>query len=315
MAHQLLRLTETIYNTPHLITSEAFKVALDYLTERNSTSFMLPRKKTGKLVPGVAPDGSLDPDPEAAEDEDTVAGNDKDYDSNDNNSSKIMPSFGMLSVEGSLTYKPLMTECGQVGVSYKDLSESVEDMIEAGVTTIAMCIDSGGGQADGCFETASDIRQMCDDADVKLIGYVDTMACSAAYALAVVCDQLILNPSATVGSIGCVVALMDTSKAMEMAGLKQIFVTSGDNKVPFAADGSFKQEFLEQIQKDVDNLNSQFEQHVSSYSELSIADIRKMQAQVYNAKDAVAMGLATNIMTNKQFAAYAADIHKGAPYA
>ena len=71
------------------------------------------------------------------------------------------------------------------------------------------------------------------------------MACSVYYALIAQCDEVIANPDAIVGSIGCCVALTDVSKAMEMEGVKRIFITSGSNKVPFRrwyiqAQSSFK---------------------------------------------------------------------------
>lgn len=289
MAHNLYRLSETVWNKPHLITPEAFQVVLSYLSHRNSSSF---------LMPPMEPDSDLaEEDGEDEKDDNTVAG------------------IGVLNISGSLTYKPVMTMCGEVGTSYQSLAGQVEEMIEGGCTTIVMNVSSGGGEAGHCFETAQDIRDMCTASGVTLVAYADTLACSAAYALSVVADELIVNPSASVGSIGCVVALLDTSKAMEMAGLKQIFISSGDSKVPFADDGSFKQEFLDEIQEDVDELNSQFAAHVSAHTGLDSDAIKALQAKVYGAQEAVDMGLATSVMTNKQFAAYVADLHEKGGYA
>jgi ClpP class serine protease len=99
---------------------------------------------------------------------------------------------------------------------------------------------------------------------------------------------------------------------MEKAGYKRIFVTSGENKVPFDEDGSFKKEFLEEIQEEVDKLNLEFSQHVSNYTGLSIDAIMGFEAKCFNADDALERGLVNKLMTNKQFAAYVADLHKGA---
>jgi hypothetical protein len=43
---------------------------------------------------------------------------------------------GVLYVDGSLTYKPVMTLCGEAGTSYQSLVAQVEEMAEAGVKTI-----------------------------------------------------------------------------------------------------------------------------------------------------------------------------------
>jgi ClpP class serine protease len=275
--HSLHRLYSALHNTPHLITPESFNVVLDYFELRNSEGF--------KLM--AISDVEERPVGEAVGD------------------------IGVLRVDGSLTYKPVMTMCGAAGCSYASLVNQVEEMADAGVKTIVMEVTSGGGEASHVFEAADDIRAICDEAGIKLIGYADTMAASAAYALIAVCDEVIANPSACLGSIGCVVALLDTSKAMEQAGLKRIFVTSGESKVPFAADGSFKQEFLDEIQADVNRLNADFAAHVSKYTGVPTDTIMGFQAKVFDANEAVQLGLANKVMSTKQFAQYVASLHQG----
>lgn len=279
MKHGLPRLRAKVLNTPHLITADAFSVILDYLDARNQADFV-----------------RLDWDNEgpAAEAENFY-----------------QDGFGVLRVDGSLTYRPVMTACGEVGTSYSQLVSQVEEMASAGVRTIVMEVTSGGGEASHCFQSAEEIRNICDDKNIRLIGYADTSACSAAYALISVCDEVIANPDAGLGSIGCVIALTDTSKAYEQAGLKRIFITSGANKVPFAEDGSFKKEFLEELQDDVNRLNNQFAEHVSRYTGLDTEFIKGLEAGVFDAAKAVELGLATAVMTNKEFATYVAAIHKG----
>jgi len=279
MNHSLFRLTSRIYNVPHLITEDAFSVILDYLTHRNSDAFQMSYDEPAPHV--------------------------------ENEEKPYADGLGVLRVDGSLTYKPVMTMCGEVGTSYTSLVNQVEEMAEAGVRTIVMEVTSGGGQATHVFEAANDIRAICDQHNIKLVGYADTMACSAAYALICICDEVIANPSADIGSIGCVVALMDASKAYEQAGLKRIFITSGSNKVPFTDDGSFKKEFLEDVQEEVNRLNDEFAAFVSKHTGLDVDTIKGFEAGSFSAVEAVEKGLANKIMTNKQFASYVARLHKG----
>lgn len=273
-SHNLIRLTTSIYNTPHLLTPDSLNFVLDFLDERNS----------GKLL--FSP--TADYTPRKAE-----------------HANKI----GVLDVHGALTYKPVMTMCGEAGTSYQSLENQVQEMLDEGVSTIVMNIASGGGQAAHVFETANNIRSMVDDAGAKLIAYADETCASAAYALAVIADEVIANPSASVGSIGALVALMDTSKAMEKAGLKRIYITSGKSKVPFDEDGSFKAEFIEELQRDIDRLNVEFASHVSEYSGLSTETIMGFEAKVFNAQEALEKGLVNAVMTNKEFTAYVANKH------
>lgn len=278
MAHELYRLSKSVWNQPHLITPEAFSVVLDYLDSRNSRDFKM------DYIDGTDPEDSQEP----------IYAN----------------GLGVLRVDGTLTYKPVMTLCGEVGTSYQSLVDQVEDMAEAGVKTIVMEVTSGGGEASHALQACEDIRAICDENDITLIGYADTIAASAAYALICVCDQVIANPSASLGSIGALVALLDTSKAMENAGLKRIFITSGESKVPFAEDGSFKKSFLADIQSAVDSINIEFAAHVSKYTGLDVKTITGFEAKVFDATTAVEKGLANAVMTNKQFAAYVSQIQK-----
>lgn len=280
MPHSLFRLTQRLYNTPHLITPMAFNIVLDYLEHRNLMG-----------ADQIKTDVDFDP---AGQPEETYA-----------------DGLGVLRVDGSLTYKPVMTLCGEVGTSYQSLVAEVQEMADAGVRTMVMEVTSGGGEASHVFEAANEIRAILDQYNIRSIGYADTLAASAAYALICICDEVIANPSADVGSIGCVVALMDMSKAYEQAGLKRIFITSGESKVPFAEDGSFKQEFLDDIQEGVDKLNTEFAAHVSQYTGLSVESIMGFQAKCFDADVAMSKGLVNQLMTTKELAAYVAKLHKG----
>lgn len=282
MKNGLLRLRAKLHNVPHLITAESFSVILDYIEARSSLGFEK-----------IEWEDNSDPYDRSVEDKPYADG------------------LGVLRVDGSLTYKPVMTMCGEAGTSYQSLTHQVEEMAAAGVRTIVMEVSSPGGEASHCFQTAAEIRNICDEHNINLIGYADTLACSGGYALICICDEVIANPDAELGSIGCVIALTDTSKAYEKAGVKRIFITSGANKVPFDADGSFKKEFLEELQVDVNKINDQFAQHVSTYTGLSVEKIKSYEAGVYSGSDAVERGLANKLMTNKEFASYVAAIHKG----
>lgn len=273
--HSLTRLLSKVYNTPHLITPQAFNVILDYFDKRNAADF----------EPITVEASTVSTRPAAKKE-----------------------TLGYLSVDGSLTYRPVMTLCGEAGTSYQSLVEQTQELADAGVKRIVMEINSGGGEASHVFQAANDIRTICDDNEIELIGYADTLACSAAYALGCVCDQLIANPSADIGSIGCVVALLDTSKAMEKAGFKRIFITSGENKVPFDADGSFKESFLEDIQADVDRLNDEFAAHVSKHTGIDVDTIKGLEAKVFHAEAAKERGLVNAVMTNKEFGQFLAQL-------
>ena len=277
--NSVLRLTERIYSAPQLITREAFSVIEEYLENRNE---------------GVLLYEEFEADGKEAE---------PFYDKK----SKI----GVLNITGTLSAKPIVTMCGEVGTSYSKLMEQSTEMIDSGVKTIIMNVSSGGGQALNCFNAASEFRAMCDANDVKVYGFNESLAASAAYAWLAVCDEVYAHPDAETGSIGVLVSLMDQSKAMDNMGLKRVFVTAGGEKIPFAEDGSFKKEFLEDLQYKVDVMYENFVSHISQHMGLSSEAVKATQAKTFLSKDALALGLINGVKTEREFQDYVVSKHKG----
>jgi ClpP class serine protease len=212
-------------------------------------------------------------------------------------------------IDGTLTAKPTMFSmlCG--GTSYEELSHMADEIAQdVSITHVVLMISSGGGEAYSCFSTASYIKKTLKNSGKKLITYVDGMMASAAYALGCISDEIIMNPDASVGSIGVVVSLMDNSKELEMEGLKPVWVYAGDSKIPYAEDGSFKQEFLDDLQKSVNFTYDNFTKHVSEMRGIEVEDIIKTQAKLFKTSDAITLGLADKQMTIFEFADYLASI-------
>lgn len=275
MAHELFRVLDSVFNVPHLVTTSALRPIVEYLQSR---SF-------GDVVPQAASVNKREPEQFA--------------------------DIGEINIEGVITYKPIQGLCGPSGVSYKGILEQAEMLIDSGVKTLIMTHDSPGGAAMHCFSTANDLRALCDENGVRLISYIDTQSASASLALGIVADEVIIHPSASTGSVGCVVALADRSKAYEMAGIKPIYIASTEGKTPFQSDGSFSQDFLDGVQEDVTRLGLEFAQHVHKYSGIPLDDILAMDAKMFHAQAALDVGLVNKIMDHKQFTAYIAELHKG----
>lgn len=284
MTRKLLRLTEELYSQPHLISQDAFKAISIYLTKRNEE--------------GVTVTEELASDSSSKERRDPILDQ---YDP--------ITQVGILYIHGALTYKPVYGLCGATGVSYESLLRDTVKLADLGAKTIIMDCASGGGEGYGAFECAKDLRSICDEANIKLIAYNDGCIASACYALACVADEIITNPSASTGSIGVLIALYNDSKYLEKEGYTRTFVTAGKSKIPFAEDGSFKEDFLADLQYKVDAMYQEFCEHVSqNMVKLSVEDVKKTEAKMFLAKDALKLGLVDKIMTRAEFAKYMADM-------
>lgn len=278
MAHEIYRLKSKLVNTPHLIDSSAFEAIMDYVNKRCEGGVDIDKRAE---VEDEAPTRYL-------YNEDTAT--------------------GVLYVEGPLTYKPVTImgfDCG--GTSYEGLKADFEAMVEQGVKTVAMMIDSPGGEAYAMMDTANYIRNLADANGVDIIAYVDGLSASAGYGLTAIADQIITSKDSELGSIGVLLRLMNDSKKLEKEGIERTFITAGKEKIPFTEEGGFRKEFLEDLQHKVDVLYEEFTGHVAKYRNMSVEAVRDTQAKTFLAQEAVELGLADKVMTLEEFYEYLAE--------
>ena len=210
---------------------------------------------------------------------------------------------GTLNVSGSLMYRKgsMGADCREL-TSYEGLKQQTQSMIDEGVESIVMMVDSGGGMAYGMFAAADYIKKITREAGVKTTAYVDGVSYSAAYGLSVLADEIVVNPQASVGSVGVVVALYNDSKMLEKAGVTRQFVFAGENKIPFDnATGEFTDKFLEELQKSVNKTYTSFTRHISSNRDISEQAVIDTQASVFDAEEALDLGLVDKIMSLEDF--------------
>ena len=287
MSHTLHRLAAKYMNTPLLISSKGAVETFSYLEARNEGSMYTSiLEKTEKLF------GTADK-PEMLTRERTKKTTDVAYADSE---------FAFIPITGPLTYQTTGMEAFCGGQSYQNIQLLAEDAIaNPAVSTIIMDIDSGGGEAYSVFEVASLIKAKANAAGKRLVAYVDGTSASAAYALATAADEIIINPMAEVGSIGVVVKMQNVNEAKKKAGIEDTFVFAGDSKIPFKADGSFREDFISGVQAKVDALYEGFVSHVASLRGISEEVVRGTQAKTFDANTAVELGLADKIMTREEF--------------
>ncbi|MGI3049960.1 S49 family peptidase [Vibrio alginolyticus] len=212
---------------------------------------------------------------------------------------------GVLDVSGVLTAKPTPFQALCGGTNYSDLITNMQKLADSGKKKVVLNISSGGGEAFNCFYCAKQLRKIADTNGIKLTAWIDGESCSAAYALASSAHNIIADPeSYSIGSVGVVIKLQNDSKALEQQGISRSFVYVGSKKIPYAADGSFKQEFLDDLQESVNTTYQKFVEHVANYRPLSKQQIIDTQAAVYSADKALSLKLVDKLLTQEEFLTY-----------
>lgn len=277
MAHNLFRLREKVVNTPQLMHLHSFENIIEYLDSRC--------EENAEVKPT-----SMDME-------------------NQRFSYNEDKKVAVLNVQGPLTYRPVTVmgfDCG--GASYQQLKEDFSFLVKSGAKTVALMVDSPGGEAHGLFDSARYIKKIAKENDVKIIAFIDGLSASAGYGLTSIADKVIASSNSEIGSIGVVVRLINDSKALEKEGFKRTFITAGASKVPFTADGEFREGFLEDIQSKVNAMYEEFTGFVAENRGISVDAVRSTEAKTFLTKEAISLGLADDVMSLEDFYSYLADI-------
>lgn len=277
MAHSLVRIKRDMVNKPHLIEQESFASIMDYVNGRIAAS-------------------NFEVDPKVKAEVDNGPG-------------RYVPDTktGVMHVQGPLTYRTTGWEALCGGTSYEMLKSQMEYFVSKGAKTVAMLVDSGGGEAHGMMDSANYIRKLADENDIKIVGFVDGMAASAGYGMLTIADEIVMTADSQVGSIGVLIQLMNNSEQLKMNGIERTFITAGKDKVPFAEDGSFTDEFKQRLQEQVDTLYEGFTGHVAKHRSMDIQAVKDTEANVFMSNEALTLGLADKVMTAEEFYEYLAD--------
>lgn len=167
----------------------------------------------------------------------------------------------------------------------------------AEVGTIVLDVDSPGGTVAGTAETAAAVAAAADQK--RVVAVADSLMASAAYWIGAQASELVVSPSAEVGSIGVLAVHMDLSKALEDFGIKTTIMRS----TPFKAEGSpfepLTEEARASIMGSVGEAHEDFIRAVAAGRGVSLTKVREDfgQGRVVSAQKAVQVGMADRVAT------------------
>jgi len=96
---------------------------------------------------------------------------------------------------------------------------------------VAILINSPGGSPVQSRQIHDRIRALAEEKEKEVIVFIEDVAASGGYMIAVAGDEIYADPSSIVGSIGVVAAGFGFEKAIEKLGVSRRVYTSGQRKV------------------------------------------------------------------------------------
>ena len=195
---------------------------------------------------------------------------------------------------------PVIRLHGSIGTGRSSLSDAalaavIEKAFKMKPAAVALSVNSPGGSAVQSSLIAARIRRLADDKGIKVHAFVEDVAASGGYWLACAGDEIWVDDSSIVGSIGVIFASFGFPELMARQGIERRVVTAGKSK-------SFADPFLPQKPEDIDRLRAlqgpiheAFIAHVKARRGARLAEADLFNADVWVGRQAVDLGLVDGV--------------------
>ncbi len=198
--------------------------------------------------------------------------------------------IGVIAINGPIMRKPDLFARAIMGAV--DSGEIAAAVSEAGgrddIRAVFLDIDSPGGTVAGTPELAAAVRSL--DAIKPVYAFSSGLMASAAYWIASQARAIYATPSAQVGSIGVVQAVLDDSAAMEAAGLKIEVFSVGKYKAMGAPGTPLTDDQRGLILANLDDTAREF--HAAVLSRGRAIPAEAMEGQTFSGRQAQRVNLA-----------------------
>lgn len=202
----------------------------------------------------------------------------------------IEDGIGVVAIEGPILRKPdLFARIFFGATSSEDIGEALREAREReDIKAVFLNIDSPGGTVAGTPELAAAVKTLNENKPVY--AFSSGLMCSAAYWIASQARAIYATPSAQVGSIGVVQAVIDNTAALDKAGLKVEVFSVGKYKAMGAPGTPLTDDQRELIQSNLAEIAAEFHDAVLSRGRAIPAEA--MEGQTFSGKQAQRHNLA-----------------------
>ena len=202
----------------------------------------------------------------------------------------IEDGIGVIAIEGPILRKPdTIARIFLGATSSEEISEALREAAGRNdIKAVFLDIDSPGGTVAGTPEIAAAVSAL--DKKKPVYAFSSGLMCSAAYWVASQARAIYATPSAQVGSIGVVQAVVDSSAAIDKAGIKVEVFSVGKYKAMGAPGTALTDDQRELIQSNLAEIAAEFHDAVLSRGRAIPAEA--MEGQTFSGKQAQRHNLA-----------------------
>ena len=144
---------------------------------------------------------------------------------------------------------------GSRGLNIETVAPLLKRAFETrGARAVALAINSPGGSPVQSALIGQRIRLLAREKNLKVIAFVEDVAASGGYWLACAADEIVVDPSSVVGSIGVISAGFGFQDLLARIGVERRVHTSGERKAmldPFRPEKEEDVERLKRLQAEI----------------------------------------------------------------
>lgn len=180
------------------------------------------------------------------------------------------------------------------GLSIESLAQPIRQAFSFDrAETIALVINSPGGSPVQSGLIHDRIRALAKEKDKKVITFVEDVAASGGYWLALAGDEIFVHPSSIVGSIGVIAAGFGFDKWMQAHGIDRRVYTAGTHKMMLDSFQPEREEEVTRIKALQKEIHQLFIDHVKNRRGEKIAEPSEplFEGDVWTGQKAKDLGL------------------------
>lgn len=195
---------------------------------------------------------------------------------------------------------PVIRLAGTIGSGRNALNDAalaaiIEKAFRMKPAAVALVVNSPGGSPVQSSLIAARVRRLADEKAVPVHAFVEDVAASGGYWLACAADEIWVDPSSIVGSIGVIFASFGFPELMAKQGVERRIVAMGKQK-------SLADPFLPQKPEDIERLKAlqapiheAFIAHVKARRGNRLADADLFNADIWVGQRSVDLGLTDGV--------------------
>ena len=181
------------------------------------------------------------------------------------------------------------------GLNDASLAPVFEKAFAKKTNAIALVINSPGGSPVQSSLIGARIRRLADEKNIPVYAFVEDLAASGGYWLAASADEIYVDPSSVVGSIGVISTGFGLDQFINKNGIERRVHTAGNSKSMLDPFQPQKDEDVNRLKKLLEDVHQNFKDHISSRRGSKLADRDLFTGEIWVGQNAIEDGLVDGI--------------------